>query len=90
MKDIRIVPATIVGALLYMGLSWVPVIGPLIVGFFAGWVRRGTAKEGFNSGIFSGTLGFIGLTILLSEIEIFSISGFRIIITVFVYFLYIA
>lgn len=84
MKDIRILPATIVGTLLYMGLSWVPLIGPLVVGFVTGWIRAGTTKEGFNAGIISGTVGFISLMILLSTIGIFENSGYKVVITLLV------
>ncbi len=57
--------SVIVGGILYIGLNWIPIAGPLIVGFIAGWIRRGNSKEGFNAGIYSGLLGFIALTALL-------------------------
>jgi hypothetical protein len=51
---------------LYVGLNWVPIAGPLIVGFTAGWLRRGTPKECFKMGVYSAMIGFIAISALFS------------------------
>jgi len=56
----------LVGGLLYLGLNWVPLAGPLIAGFVVGWLLKGEPGESFKAGVYSGILGFITVSILLS------------------------
>ena len=55
--------AIIIGALLYVVLSWVPVFGPLIVGIAAGRIAKGPILRGLLVGASSAIAGFMLLSI---------------------------
>ncbi|MFH1125787.1 MAG: zinc ribbon domain-containing protein [Candidatus Altiarchaeota archaeon] len=60
------------GGILYTGLNWIPVLGPLAVGFIVGYRIKGSPSEGFRTGIYSASIGTILIALLLSEIGLFS------------------
>lgn len=57
--------AILLGALAYTGLGFLPVIGPLLVGFLVGYLRRGGPKDGFTHGIIASVIGSVIMLILL-------------------------
>jgi hypothetical protein len=67
--------AVSVGGVLYLGLNWIPIIGPLVAGLSAGKIAGGRTNEGFKIGIYSGILGTILVIILLNRVGIFNTQG---------------
>lgn len=55
---LRKILAVIVGALLYILLNWIVILGSIASGFAAGWVARCSSKCGFLIGALSAALGF--------------------------------
>lgn len=66
------IAALVTGSVLYTGLNWIPLVGPLTVGFIASRISGGGLKRGFNAGIYSGLGGF---TILMFSLHHFGILG---------------
>jgi len=54
---LRSVSTIILGALLYTGLNWIPIIGPALVGALCGYWVGGGFKRGFNHAIAASVLG---------------------------------
>ncbi|MFH1055727.1 MAG: hypothetical protein V1744_06500 [Candidatus Altiarchaeota archaeon] len=72
---VRSVLSISAGALFYAALNWVPVIGPLSVGAFTGYVVGGGFKRGFNHGICASTAGAILVAYLLASYNILPTTG---------------
>jgi uncharacterized paraquat-inducible protein A len=66
-KTILTATAVILGGVLYLGLNWIPVIGPLAVGFFVGQTIKETPWKSFRAGIHSAILGVLLLAIVLAR-----------------------
>ncbi|HWG90974.1 MAG TPA: hypothetical protein VNZ52_09035 [Candidatus Thermoplasmatota archaeon] len=54
---------TVVASLLFVLLSWLPLLGPFIAGY-AGGKRAGTATRGLATALLAGTVLTIGLVVL--------------------------
>lgn len=63
------------GGLAYLGLNWIPVLGPLAVGFIVGYVRRAGPRDGFRLGVYSGLVGFAGVLVLFKYNSILPFEG---------------
>jgi len=70
-KKISVIAA---GSLLYVGINWIPIAGPLIVGLAVGYTRRKGPKDGFKTGVYAGVLGFVITTILLVWTRAFGLT----------------
>ncbi len=57
--------AVITGTAMYILLNWIPIIGPLIVGFIAGFIAKGSVKRRFLSGVLSAIIGFVILLLFV-------------------------
>lgn len=66
---------TIAGALVYVGLNWIPVVGPLATGFIVGQTIKADSRKSFNQGILAGTIGFVILMFLMNALGIFNMTG---------------
>ncbi|MFH1404099.1 MAG: hypothetical protein ABIH11_07515 [Candidatus Altiarchaeota archaeon] len=64
---------TAAGAALYVGLVWVPILGPLMSGFFVGFLNGGGVKRSLSLGVTSGVMGFALLVLFLLRLD-FSLS----------------
>lgn len=72
-KDISLmIAAVIAGTTLYLGLNWIPVIGPVAVGLTAGYIAGGSVRRGFTAGILSGLGGFTLLLYILLKWGVFN------------------
>jgi len=71
----------VTGTVMYILLNWIPVIGPVIVGFIAGLISKGSVKRRFFSAVLSAILGSaILMFFIFSKLEIRSILLWWIII----------
>lgn len=57
--------AIITGTVMYILLNWMPIIGPLIVGFIAGVIAKDGPKRRILAGILSATSGFVILMLFV-------------------------
>ena len=64
--------AVLIGAVLYMGLNWIPIIGPLSVGIISVYISGGNFKKGFTIGLLSATFGFLAILAVISRFGVFS------------------
>ncbi len=64
-ERISLVPVVLVGALLYMILNWIPVIGPLFMGRRVGRMVKGHPMKGAGIGILSAVVGFFCLNVFI-------------------------
>lgn len=71
-KAVLTAAALIFGGLLYLGLNWIPVIGPLTVGFIVGYLIKASPGVGFRAGVYSASIGTIALAILLNGMGLFN------------------
>jgi hypothetical protein len=69
------VASVIIGGLVYVGLNWIPLIGPLAVGAFVGYLRRRGPRDGFKAGTTTALLGFLGVIYLLSSTSLLPLRG---------------
>ena len=65
----------LLGALGYVGLNWIPIVGPLGVGLIVGYVRRKGPRDGFQVGVYSGLIGAVTVVYLFYETKVLSLSG---------------
>ena len=68
------------GGILYVALNWIPIIGPIAVGFMVGHMIKQNPGIGFKAGIYSACLGVIILAILFANTGLFNFSGAGIIL----------
>jgi len=59
--------AVFLGGILYLSLNWIPVLGPLAVGFIVGYAIKQNPGRGFRAGVYSAALGVLMLALLLAE-----------------------
>ncbi len=64
-----------IGGLAYVGLNWIPIVGPLAVGILIGFLRRRGPSDGFRTGVACGVLGFLGVIYLLAATGAASLRG---------------
>jgi len=79
------------GGALYLGLNWIPIIGPLAVGFAVGFMLKETPGNGFKAGVSAGSLGVVTMAFILATTGIFdpSINGtLPVLLTVWVLFIW--
>jgi hypothetical protein len=74
-KSLSYVLTLLVGCLTYVGINWIPIAGPLIVGVVVGYLRRVGPKDGFKTGIYSGILGFAVIAFLFYRAHVFNLDG---------------
>lgn len=68
-----LITATIIfGGVLYLGLNWIPIIGPLAVGFIVGYIIKEKPSTGFKAGVYSAALGVITLAVVFSRTGLFN------------------
>ncbi|HDN83667.1 MAG TPA: hypothetical protein ENG50_04820 [Candidatus Altiarchaeales archaeon] len=60
-RTLRFIVLSIIGGILYFFLSWIPLLGTLLSGFFLGKKAHLSRKESFFLGIFSGLIGILFL-----------------------------
>lgn len=85
LKDILLDALAItVGALFYVGLNWVPVLGPLFSGALVGYLRGGNTKKGFHMGVSSGVIGFVVLLLIFSGVGVFQTTGLTTVVTILI------
>jgi hypothetical protein len=80
----RIGPVTtgvVVGGLLYIGLNWIPVVGPLIAGAIAGYIAKGRVFDGFRTGVIAGIVGFIGVIFVMAQMGLLNTTGVGVVLT---------
>lgn len=65
----------VLGALAYLGLNWIPIVGPLGVGLIVGYVRRKGPRDGFRVGVYSGLIGAVAVVYLFYETKVLGLSG---------------
>jgi len=66
------VMAVLIGTLLYVGLNWIPIIGPISVGIISGYISGGNFKKGFTVGLLSASFGFLAILAIISKFGIFT------------------
>ena len=71
-KAVLTTTIVLLGGTLYLALNWIPILGPLITGFLAGYLLKGNPKEGFNAGLYSAILGVIALALLINTTGLFN------------------
>ncbi|MBM3309516.1 MAG: zinc ribbon domain-containing protein [Candidatus Altiarchaeales archaeon] len=64
--------AVTAGGLLYVGLNWIPIIGPLAVGFLVGYTAKDDPRNGFRLGVYSATFGAFLLAVILGNSGLFN------------------
>ena len=64
-ERISTVSVILFGALLYMILNWIPVIGPLFMGMRVGRMVKGHPMKGAGIGILSAVVGFFFLNVFI-------------------------
>lgn len=69
------ISAIIVGILVFVGLIWIPVIGPFVSGLAIVWISKTKPKESFKLGIISAILGSLTLMMILVKIGLPYTSG---------------
>jgi len=69
------------GGILYVGLNWIPIIGPLLVGLFVGYYGKGSVKAAFDRGIASGLAGSVMVAVILFKANVFQTSGSELALT---------
>ena len=67
--------AVLTGGVLYAGLNWIPVLGPLAVGALVGFYGTKSVKRGFDLGVCSGVLGSLAVALILFRTGVFEGSG---------------
>ncbi|MFH0861316.1 MAG: hypothetical protein V1921_08950 [Candidatus Altiarchaeota archaeon] len=67
--------ALILGSLLYLGLNWIPIVGPLSAGFIAGRLGRATPNNSFKLGVISGAIGFVTILFMSARWGVFDTIG---------------
>ncbi|MFH1787912.1 MAG: DUF5518 domain-containing protein [Candidatus Altiarchaeota archaeon] len=57
----------VIGALSYVGLNWIPILGPLAAGGVVGYLRRRGPRDGFRIAAISGVFGALAVVYLFAE-----------------------
>jgi len=74
-STVLVAASVLAGSLLYLGFSWIPILGPLIVGGVVGWLVRSDPRKSFRYGLSSGTIGFIALMGLIYQAGLLDVAG---------------
>jgi len=74
-KTVLHTTAVFSGGVLYVGLNWIPIIGPIIVGFLVGYTVKENPRNGFRLGVYSATLGAAMIAVILGNSGLFNMAG---------------